>query len=282
MAGQTWTFPSRGQCLACHSQATGRTIGPEIAQLNNDLDYGEHGVGNQLTVLDGLGLISGGLPGPVASLPALPDYASTAPVADRARGYLHANCAMCHRPGGPGIGPEDFRYYVSGNDVNALNVVPWRGDMGVPGALLLKRGLPEESVLWLRLSSDGFGRMPPIGVSIVDQVGVDLVREWIKSGSGFGFSDADADEYSDDLDNCSLVANKGQRDTDADGFGNRCDPDLNNDNVVNVIDLGLFRQRFFSNDATADFDGDGIVNVVDLGILRSYFFAAPGPGAVEL
>ncbi|MEO1575793.1 MAG: thrombospondin type 3 repeat-containing protein, partial [Pseudomonadota bacterium] len=275
--------PSRGQCLACHSNASGRTLGPEIAQLNHDLDYGAHGVGNQLSVLDAMGLIEGGLPGPVETLDALPYYSDeSAPVADRARGYLHANCAMCHRPGGPGIGPEDFRYYVSGPEVNALDVTPWRGDLGVPGALLLKRGLPEESVLWLRLSNDSFFRMPPLGVSIVDAEGVALIGEWIKSGSGFGFPDTDSDEYSDDLDNCSQVANKAQRDTDGDGFGNLCDPDLNNDNVVNVIDLGLFRQRFFSSDPDADFDGDGVVNVVDLGIMRSYFFAAPGPGATSL
>ncbi|MEO1574061.1 MAG: thrombospondin type 3 repeat-containing protein, partial [Pseudomonadota bacterium] len=88
--------------------------------------------------------------------------------------------------------------------------------------------------------------------------------------------DADGDGVPDTDDNCPQLQNADQRDTDADGFGNRCDADLNNDGVVNVIDLGLLRARFFSSDPDADFNGDGVVNVVDLGILRSLFFLPPG------
>ncbi|MEM6641280.1 MAG: hypothetical protein AAF610_15435, partial [Pseudomonadota bacterium] len=67
--------------------------------------------------------------------------------------------------------------------------------------------------------------------------------------------------------------------TDEDGFGNLCDADLNNDNTVNVVDLGIFRSVFFSSDPDADFNGDGTVNILDLGIMRAGFFAAPGPAA---
>ncbi|MEO1576412.1 MAG: thrombospondin type 3 repeat-containing protein, partial [Pseudomonadota bacterium] len=92
--------------------------------------------------------------------------------------------------------------------------------------------------------------------------------------------DTDDDLVFDFLDNCTLVANADQRDTDGDGYGNACDPDLNNDGIVNVIDLGQLRLAFFSTgpDLDADFNGDGVVNVVDLGILRSLFFRPPGPG----
>ena len=37
------------------------------------------------------------------------------------------------------------------------------------------------------------------------------------------------------------------------------------------------RSVFFSADANADLDGDGVVNFLDLGQLRSRFFQAPGP-----
>ncbi|MEM6639455.1 MAG: S8 family serine peptidase [Pseudomonadota bacterium] len=93
-------------------------------------------------------------------------------------------------------------------------------------------------------------------------------------------TDSDGDGIIDAEDNCTLEPNPEQRDTDGDGYGNVCDADLNNDGVVNVIDLGQLRARFFSTDADADFNGDGIVNFVDLGILRSRFFTAPGPSGI--
>lgn len=98
-------------------------------------------------------------------------------------------------------------------------------------------------------------------------------------------SDTDGDGVSDATDNCRDVPNAAQRDTNGDGFGSACDPDLNNDNVVNVVDLGLLRSVFFSTpdnsnwEADADFNGDDVVNVIDLGTMRAFFFGAPGPGA---
>lgn len=90
-------------------------------------------------------------------------------------------------------------------------------------------------------------------------------------------ADADGDGIADAVDNCRLLANPAQRDTDGDGYGNRCDADLNNDGIVNAIDLGLFRAVFFSADPDADFDGDGVVNPIDLGIIKALFFLPPGP-----
>lgn len=99
----------------------------------------------------------------------------------------------------------------------------------------------------------------------------------------FGRSgDEDGDGVSNSQDNCSFAANPDQLDTNADGFGNRCDPDLNGDCVVNAVDLGLFRSVFFCSDSgqecrDADLNGDGVVNPQDLGIFRSLFFERPGP-----
>ncbi len=92
--------------------------------------------------------------------------------------------------------------------------------------------------------------------------------------------DIDGDGAADSLDNCIAVANPQQRDSNADGFGNFCDADLNDDCIVNAVDLGLFRLVFFSADADADLNGDGVVNVGDLGLLRLQFFQEPGPSAV--
>ncbi|MEO1573593.1 MAG: LamG-like jellyroll fold domain-containing protein [Pseudomonadota bacterium] len=90
-------------------------------------------------------------------------------------------------------------------------------------------------------------------------------------------ADTDADGVPDTMDNCIDIANPDQRDSNGDGFGNRCDADLNDDCIVNVVDLGLLRSVFFTADDDADLSGDGIVNVVDLGLMRSLFFQVPGP-----
>ena len=90
-------------------------------------------------------------------------------------------------------------------------------------------------------------------------------------------TNADADTVLDHRDNCLLVENPDQRDTNGDGFGNICDADLNNDLIVNSLDVGLFRRAFGSADADADLNGDGIVNSLDVGLLRSMFGSTPGP-----
>ncbi|NNF66369.1 MAG: glucose sorbosone dehydrogenase [Gammaproteobacteria bacterium] len=91
-------------------------------------------------------------------------------------------------------------------------------------------------------------------------------------------SDADGDGIVDVLDNCSAVANSDQRDSDGDNFGNLCDADFDNDNIVNFADLNLLAEVFFQQgNIDEDMNGDGIVNFTDLNLLADYFFSVPGP-----
>ena len=92
--------------------------------------------------------------------------------------------------------------------------------------------------------------------------------------------DADADGVTDALDNCTLVSNPDQRDSNGDGYGNLCDADLNDDGIVNFADLGALKSVFFSADPDADLDGNGIVNFLDLGLMEQGFFQPPGPSGV--
>jgi hypothetical protein len=92
--------------------------------------------------------------------------------------------------------------------------------------------------------------------------------------------DSDSDGLMDRDDNCTLVANFDQRDTDGDGYGNDCDPDLDGDLLVDFTDLGLFKSVFLTNDPDADFDGSGVVNFADLGTMKSYFLKPPGPSGL--
>jgi len=93
-------------------------------------------------------------------------------------------------------------------------------------------------------------------------------------------TDADSDVVADSVDNCSLVANPVQRDTDSDGYGNYCDPDFDNNLVVNAADLAYFKAKFFSADPEADLNGNGVVNAADLAILKTMFFKPPGPSGL--
>lgn len=93
-----------------------------------------------------------------------------------------------------------------------------------------------------------------------------------------GAPDTDSDGILDNGDNCTLVANPDQRDTDGDRYGNVCDPDFNNDGLVNFVDLQRMKSVFFNlGDLDEDLTGDGAVNFADLTRMKDLFFAAPGP-----
>lgn len=96
--------------------------------------------------------------------------------------------------------------------------------------------------------------------------------------------DADNDGDENGADNCALKRNEDQRDSDGDGYGNRCDPDLNNDHVVDNTDLNLVKAQFLKKVPSqhADFNGDGKVNFADLAILKAFMGKAPGPKGSEL
>jgi len=177
--GLRWYYPSRAECLACHTTGAGRTLGLETAQLNGDLRYARTGrTANQLATLDHLGLFAAPLGAP-AALPRLVDPYGTAPAADRVRAYLHTNCAQCHRPGGTGRGPGDFRFATAPAAWGVCDVAPTAGDLGVAGSRLLAPGDPARSVLSLRLRATGIHRMPPISSNVVDRAGAELIDTWI-------------------------------------------------------------------------------------------------------
>jgi hypothetical protein len=71
--------------------------------------------------------------------------------------------------------------------------------------------------------------------------------------------DADGDGIPDDTDNCLLVANPSQANTDGDALGDACDPDDDNDGVVDGTD----NCPLVANLDQANADGDGLGDVCD-------------------
>ena len=92
--------------------------------------------------------------------------------------------------------------------------------------------------------------------------------------------DTDGDGVVDNADNCTLIGNADQRDTNSDGFGNRCDADLDNNGITSASDIAIFRTVLGTNDPDADFDGNGIVSASDIAIFRSFLGQPPGPSGV--
>jgi uncharacterized repeat protein (TIGR03806 family) len=172
---QTWHFPSRQQCLQCHTTAAGVALGPETSQLNFDFAYPNGVTGNQLETLAHAGLFEAA---PPARAP-YPDPFGAGTAEERARSYLHANCAICHRPGSNFTG-FDLRYTTPFAETNLCNVPPEKGDLDVDGAMKLVPGDPGLSLISLRMhSTDPMTRMPQIGVRIVDDGATEVVDAWI-------------------------------------------------------------------------------------------------------
>lgn len=94
-------------------------------------------------------------------------------------------------------------------------------------------------------------------------------------------TDADNDGVPDAFDTCKVVANgpliagpgtcPGQQDSEPDGYGIQCDPDLNNNNIVDLGDLGVLLPKLGSTAPLdlvfIDLNCNGIVDLGDLGII---------------
>ncbi len=93
--------------------------------------------------------------------------------------------------------------------------------------------------------------------------------------------DTDADGVPDSSDNCTLAANPDQRDTDGDGYGNRCDGDFNDDLKVNAFDVAILKADYGkTGDLETDLNSDDKVNAFDVSILKALFGQPPGPSAL--
>ena len=169
-----WHYPSRSDCLDCHTLQSGSTLGPETAQMNRVVS----GM-NQLDRFDALGLFEGAPVIKKTPLPAPSDESAT--LEQRARSYLHANCAFCHRPDGL-YKRFDLRYDVALKDSKACNVDGIKGTVGSSTSInLLKPGAANESLMWQRMNQadPDNGRMPQIGTYAVDDAAQMLVGKWI-------------------------------------------------------------------------------------------------------
>jgi uncharacterized repeat protein (TIGR03806 family) len=179
-----WNYPSRSDCLVCHTNYAGFVLGVNTRQLNGPLTYPATGVtDNQLRTWAHLGLFR--QPPREAVIPSLrklvPAWDRKASLEHRVRSYLDSNCAQCHRPGGARA-EFDARFDTPLERQKVINGSLIAADLGVPGARVVVPGAPEKSMLYLRMNrrQDVFN-MPPLATNLVDPDAARVVVEWIRS-----------------------------------------------------------------------------------------------------
>jgi uncharacterized repeat protein (TIGR03806 family) len=175
-----YQFPDYDACTTCHGADIDDVLGPKTRQLNRDRDYGGV-VENQLTAMSSIDLLDFGdveMPDP-SLLPAMASpQLGRGTLEERARAYLDANCAHCHRPGGwaPSDIGLDLRYETALEGTGLCE--PMRYFTWV-GSARIAPGNPDGSGVLQRFELENELRMPSLGTSVVDASGAELLRSWI-------------------------------------------------------------------------------------------------------
>jgi uncharacterized repeat protein (TIGR03806 family) len=181
---QTWYYPSRQDCLTCHTANAGGVLGVKTRQMNRSLTYPSGVTDNELRTWNHLGLFTPRFKDEdlrsFATLAAADDTSRT--LEERARSYLDANCSQCHRPGGTVAG-FDARYDT-----------PLSGQALIDGPVLIDQGIDHprviaphdiwRSIAYMRANTVGDIKMPPLARETVDQKGMQLLKAWIDSMPG--------------------------------------------------------------------------------------------------
>lgn len=179
---QPYFFPGPGACQTCHNGPAGFVLGVRTAQLNREVTYRvDRPPVDQLSAWSTWGLIDRNVDSSITALaprlPAVSDDAAS--LEDRVRAYWEGNCAMCHR-GADGSVPGWDARYATALAAQGLDDAP-REPSG-PASRLIAPGLPEQSLIYLRGSTNDLPMaMPPLGRNRIDEAYLDMLGRWIAS-----------------------------------------------------------------------------------------------------
>lgn len=168
---ETWPVHSRAQCRSCHTNQAGGAVGFSLENLSD----------RAIDRFAELGLINRkALPGWKLRKMVTPTD-ETADLNARARSYLAANCAHCHRRGGGGSVALDLEYSHTNDAINAIETAPMQGGFEIDDAKVIASGKPLQSVMLYRMATGGLGRMPKLAHHEPDPKGILLIHDWIRS-----------------------------------------------------------------------------------------------------
>jgi len=205
---QSYYFPSRTDCMACHTRQHGFVLGLKTPQMNRMQNY--RGVAeNLLTMLDRLEVFTRPLDDEPDALQRFPDWgfgnlirsdenddaaehdsgvgpdSSALPelpegdAAALARAWLDVNCAMCHLPDGVAPGKRDLRYDVSLEKMNVVDKPISQLRRRPKEVRIIAPGDPLRSELLQRVSVRGPYQMPPLATHYVEPRAYEILRRWI-------------------------------------------------------------------------------------------------------
>lgn len=179
-----WDFPSRADCMFCHTTAAGQSLGVRTHQVNRDFTYPATGrKANQLTTFNQLGMFDRTLTVTELEnfLEARPLQDQTAPLEHRIRSYLDSNCSHCHQTGGS-ISYFDARLATPLEGQGIMDRTIQGIFVADPEARYIKPGSPSLSVIHSRLSAVGTGAaMPPLAKHVADSQAITRFQDYITS-----------------------------------------------------------------------------------------------------
>lgn len=176
---QRWRYPSRTECLTCHTAIGGHALSFNVAQLNR---VGTSGT-NQLHALLAAGYFEGSpliQPNLLPAHPSLED--ETVSLEHRVRSYLAINCSYCHQPGSGNRSPWDGRLETPLPDaaiVGQLAIHQASTGYQIYATNIVEVGSTEGSIMYRRLSEFGPLHMPPLGTAVLNTQATGLLGRWI-------------------------------------------------------------------------------------------------------
>ncbi len=179
---QSWYYPSRNDCVTCHSPQAGDVLGLKTRQLNcNQLFTGTGVTDNQIRAWNHVGIFNN--PPLENTIPTLDKLAAvsdtTASLEMRARSYFDSNCSHCHRPGGAPA-TWDARYDTPLLQQNIINGGVGN-DLGILGSRVVTPQDLTHSMLYSRVNRVGQDQMPPVARNLIDTNAVAMLSAWINS-----------------------------------------------------------------------------------------------------